>query len=333
MTAAPRVSIVTSVYNGGGELRPTIDSLLGQTFTDFELILVDDGSTDESGDVLQSVAKSDSRVTVLTQSNAGLTRALAEGCRIANGEFIARQDVGDRSLPRRLEMQVAFLDSHPEVVAVGAGCRRIGPKGEYLGEIVRRLDPRQVTAAFLEDGIGISHTVAMFRRDAFVKAGGYRSQFRFAQDTDLWHRMSRVGLLGEIGEVLFEWGIDVDGISSTNSDRQIRLADLARQSYDAVERGESDDEILARAEIASWEQRQVKKTARGVALASAEHFIGSQLFACGDKRCREYLISAIGHRPFWLRPWVKLALSYFRLGKSETVGPFARTSEGLTDDA
>lgn len=307
----PRVSVVMAVYNGASQLVATIDSVLAQTFDDFEFIIVDDGSTDQSADLLRRYAELDPRVVVVTQSNAGLTHALISGCDQAQGEYIARQDVGDRSLPRRFSEQIHLLESRSDVVAVGAGCRRIGPGGELLGETTRDMRPKQVTDAFLNDGVGISHTVAMYRRESYLAAGGYRSEFRFAQDTDLWHRLTRTGLLAELSEVLFEWGIDIDGISSVSHDRQRRLAMLARESYDCIGRGENDAGILKQAEAASWgnlpastliSERQAK--------ASAEFFVGSQLYVRGDRRCRPYLTRSIRQRPFWYRPWAKLALSY-----------------------
>ncbi|MCS7469436.1 glycosyltransferase [Stieleria sp. ICT_E10.1] len=310
----PRVSVVMGVYNGASQLTATVESILEQTFEDFELILVDDGSTDGSSEMLREFAAQDRRIVLLHQPNAGLTCALIKGCDHARGEFIARQDVGDRSLSRRLEKQVQYLDRHPDVVAVGAGCRRIGPEGEFLGETIRDQSPEQITAAFLAEGIGISHTVATYRTDAYRSIGGYRREFRFAQDTDLWHRMTGVGQLGELPEVLFEWGIDMDGISSTSHDRQRQLAMLAQESYRCLQRGEDDHEILRRAQQTSWgEIPPTTVISPRVALASAEFFIGSQLYAIGDHRCRPYLLRAIRQRPFWIRPWVKVVLSYLRL--------------------
>lgn len=310
----PRVSVVMGVYNGTGKLAATIESILQQTFSDLELIIVDDGSTDGSSQLLETYAADDRRITVLKQQNAGLTAALIRGCDQACGEFIARQDVGDRSLPRRLEKQIDYLDRHPEVVAVGAGCRRIGPAGEFLGEIIRDQSPEQITATLHGSGEGISHTVATYRSEAYRAVGGYRQQFRFAQDTDLWYRMTRLGKLAELPEVLFEWGVDIDGISSTSHDRQHRLAVCARESYECLDRGGDDGEILRRAESISWGDLPTNgSVSLRAALARAEFFIGSQLYVLGDHRCRAYLIRAIQQRPFWIRPWVKVAFSYINL--------------------
>ena len=306
------------VYNGASQLGATVESILGQTFQDFEFIVVDDGSTDESAQLLKQFASKDPRVVIVTQPNAGLTNALVNGCQHARGEFIARQDVGDRSLPERFAKQVEYLERNSDVAAVGAGCRRVGPSGEYLGETSRTLTPQQVTRAFLDDGVGISHTVAMYRTNAYRAAGGYRPEFRFAQDTDLWHRISRIGRLAELPEILFEWGIDIDGISSTSHDRQRTLAMLARDSYEKIERGEDDSDVLRDAEQTSWGSiPQSSVISPRAALANAEFFIGSQLFSVGDRRCRQYLIRAIRQRPFWIRPWAKVALSYFKMPRND----------------
>ncbi|QDV82991.1 glycosyltransferase family 2 protein [Stieleria magnilauensis] len=310
----PRVSVVMGVYNGASQLTATVESILDQTFEDFELILVDDGSTDGASEMLREFAMQDRRIVLLHQPNAGLTCALIKGCDHARGEFIARQDVGDRSLSRRLEKQVDYLDRHPDVVAVGAGCRRIGPAGEFLGETIRNASPEQITNALLDAGQGISHMVATYRSDAYRAVGGYRQEFRFAQDTDLWHRLITVGKLGEVPEILFEWGIDVDGISSTNHDRQSQLAMLARESYRCVQSGGDDREILRRAEAISLgkvSSTQMESPERK--LARAEFFIGSQLYVLGDPRCRAYLMRAIRRHPFWIRPWVKIVFSYLYL--------------------
>ncbi|MCA9140243.1 MAG: glycosyltransferase [Planctomycetales bacterium] len=305
------ISVVMGVYNGERQLDATIDSILGQTFDDFEFIIVDDGSTDNSNDKLIDRAREDRRIHVVRQQNGGLTSALITGSKLARGTFLARQDIGDVSKSTRFQQQLDFLKGHPDVVAVSGGYRRIGPEGEYLGEQCRHMTPRQVTDSFLSVGTGIPHTAAMIRMDAFRRVGGYRKQFRFAQDCDHWYRLCRHGLLAEIDDSLFDWGIDVGGISASNLFRQQRLAQLARQSYDACLKGDDDTSVLQQANSVSWDDNSpVAPTDKSDTAAAAELFIGSQLYSLGDLRCRHYFRRAISRRPFWAKAWAKLMLSY-----------------------
>lgn len=309
----PQVSVVMSVFNGDEDLAGTIESILSQSFCDFEFIIVDDGSTDGTSAILKDYADRDSRIVIVTQQNTGLTRALIRGCDRARGEFIARQDVGDRSLTNRIERQVAYLEKNPSVVALGAGSRRVGPDSEFLGETLRDLSPEKITRQLIDGGAGISHPVAMYRREAYEKVGGYRSEFAFAQDADLWYRLSQEGMLAELPEVLFEWSIDTGGISASKRVIQSELAELARVSYRERKSGGDDAEILKRAALLSASGRSKSSEAtRRASRASAEFFIGSQLFNLGDRRCRHYLLRAIRFRPFWIRAWGKVFLSYFK---------------------
>ena len=311
---SPRLSVVMGVYNAGETLQPTVESVLMQTFRDFEFIIVDDGSTDETGKTLDSLSRKDKRVKVIRQSNQGLTKALIEGCRRAQGDLIARVDAGDRSMADRFEKQIAFLVKHREVVAIGSGVRRVSSNGEFLGDSVRDETPDQTTERFLVDQVGLSHPASLFRSEAYHRAGGYREEFRFAQDTDLWYRIVREGKLANIPEPLIELRVDTDGISPQNSERQARLADLAYESYQAQGKGIDDREILAKAKEVSWAKIQVG-TKPKYARAKAEHFIGSQLYSLGDQRCRRYFWKSIRCNPLSLPPWIKLLLSFFNTSK------------------
>lgn len=294
----PRVSVVMSVYNGAIELECTVESILKQTLMDFEFIIVNDGSTDNTAEILERYRNLDNRIKVIEQSNQGLTRALNNGCQAARGSIIARQDVGDRSFPCRLERQVAALDADPRVVAVGVGSRRVGPNGEFLSNQVRYLSADEVTGELLSRGVGLLHASSAFRRDAFHRVGGYRTEFRFAQDTDLWYRLSSIGLLAECNEVLFEIQIASTGISATQIERQVRLSELARACYTLRMAGSSENTALDEARRISQETGSCsspESVRRKV--ANACYFIGSQLYQRRDRRCRTYLVQAMRSPP------------------------------------
>ncbi len=220
------------VYNAGGTLRETLDSILTQEEADFELIAVDDGSTDGCGALLDEYAARDRRLRVLHQDNRGLTRSLITGCAAAAGRFIARQDAGDLSHPRRLTMQQRMLDENQEVVLVSCATAYVAPECEPLW-ISRStgvgftpaaiLDPSR--PGFLSDG-PTHHGSAMFRRDAYERVGGYRAAFYYGQDFDLWYRLAALGKFQTVDEVLYTARISPDSISRTARPRQERLAEL-----------------------------------------------------------------------------------------------------------
>ena len=132
MSTYPEVSVVMSVYNGASHLAATLDSILSQEGVELEFIVVNDGSSDKSGQILNDYAQRDSRLRIIHQENTGLTRALIRGCDAARGEFIARQDAGDISLPGRLKSQVAVLRDREDCVFVSCWTDVVGPKGEFL---------------------------------------------------------------------------------------------------------------------------------------------------------------------------------------------------------
>ena len=186
----PRVSVLMSVYNGAAFLRQAVQSILAQTFTDFEFVVIDDGSTDESLAILQSYGDARLRI-VRNERNLGLTASLNRGLQEARGEFVARQDADDVSHPIRLEKQVAFLDQHPPIVIVGTQARYINAAGHAS---VSPLWSKATTAEALRlqslfDN-PFFHTSVMFRRSVIHdQLGGYDPGFRTSQDFELWSRV------------------------------------------------------------------------------------------------------------------------------------------------
>jgi len=183
MGKQPLVSVIMSVHNGETELVASLDSIFSQTLQELELIIVDDGSSDGTADILNTC--SDPRLQVINQENTGLTVALNRAAAGAGGKYLARMDVGDYSLPQRLEEQVAFLERNPEITACGTRTAWTNSGGEVIGTSQVITSPAAIRRGLLKMNL-LSHGSVMIRRAAFEAVGGYREYFRFAQDYDLW---------------------------------------------------------------------------------------------------------------------------------------------------
>jgi len=183
---APTVSVVMAVYNEEKYVSMAIESILEQTFSDFEFLIVDDGSTDRTSEIVDGYAKSDNRVRLLTnKKNMGLPASLNKGIEAARGEYIARMDADDKSLPGRFERQVKYLDSNPETHVIGCQVRVIGANGEYFGYRRFSAGPRSPNE-MKQTGPKVAHPSVMMRRSSVISVGKYRESFKYAQDLDLW---------------------------------------------------------------------------------------------------------------------------------------------------
>ncbi len=293
------VSIVMPVYNGADRLPSTMDGILGQTLADFELIVVDDGSTDATPDLLEEYSRRDPRVRVIRQKNAGITRALIRGCAAAQAELIARHDCGDRSRPERLALERALFDD-PEVVLAGCATAHFAPGGEEL--YTTTAEGADIRASLLRDPVDRIHGLphhgsAMFRREAYEAAGGYRADFYFAQDLDLWIRLARRGNVAVTRETLYEAGIDTNAISSRNRAEQVASARVAI----ALRDGGDPTALLPRVASIRPKERPVRGRRTE---AQAYYFIASCLRRNGDPAWRGYLRQSLRRNPLQVRGWL-----------------------------
>jgi glycosyl transferase family 2 len=237
--AAPRISVVLPVRDGAAFLEQALESVLSQTLRELELIVIDDGSTDRTPEILAGAAARDRRVRVLPCGSGGVVPALNEGCAAASAPFIARLDADDVALPERLEQQVAVLDAHPEVGLVGGAYFAIDPAG------VRRATFRPPThdaalRARLAKYNVFAHPAVAFRRDAFEQAGGYR--LAEAEDYDLWLRISEHWQLAAVPEPVLEYRYHHGQVSLARAHDQA-LATLAAQAAAELRRAGRADPL------------------------------------------------------------------------------------------
>lgn len=195
--SAPRVSVCVPVRNGAATLHEALESVLRQTYHSFELLVVDDGSTDATPSILAEYAAADRRMRVLPAEGTGVSAALRQACAKAGGEYLARMDADDIALPDRLERQRAYLDAHPTTAVLGGAYIVLRPSGKR-GRTVRMPRSDAEIRRVLPRLNPIAHPTAMMRRDAYEAAGGYR--LARAEDYDLWLRIAERWQLANLRE-------------------------------------------------------------------------------------------------------------------------------------
>lgn len=223
----PVVSVVMSVFNGEPYLREAVESILNQTFRDFEFIIINDGSTDGSAALLESYQKSDARVRVYHEENRGVGESLNRGCGQAQGKYIARMDADDIALSDRLMRQVEFMEGHPEIDVVGGAAEFVNPMGKSLVTVRYPETDHEIKSAFSRKN-PLLHPTVLLRREVFVAVGGYRPVFK-AEDYDLWLRIAEQGQLVNLGEVVLKYRIHPDQVTC-RSVTQLVMSVLASQA-------------------------------------------------------------------------------------------------------
>ena len=232
--SSPRLSVLLPTRNAGCYLQQAVDSILSQTYSDFELLVIDDGTTDDS---LKQLDARDPRLRVVSSDGEGIVAALNTGARHASGEMFARMDADDIALPQRFERQLGYLDAYPEVGIVGAQVD-IFHDGQPVGEGYKRyqswinglVNPEQIARAiFIESPI--PHPTAIIRRSVFERLGGYRDS-EWAEDYDLWLRAHVAGFaMGKPQEVLLRWRDGARRLSRTDTRYAIKRFIQAKAFY------------------------------------------------------------------------------------------------------
>lgn len=197
----PILTVLMTVRNGEPYLHEAVASILNQTYNNFRFLILDNASTDNSRKVIR--AFKDPRIDLVElPEDIGQTAALNRGLQTIDTPWIARMDADDVSLPQRLELQMAYLDRHPEVVLLGTGVRLIDGRGQVMGDrrvLVADVDLRWL---ILIGGGGFAHSSAVFATAAVAQAGGYPTQYRYSQDYALWCHLVDLGRVANIPQRL-----------------------------------------------------------------------------------------------------------------------------------
>ncbi len=222
------ISVIMAAYNAEKDVETGINSILKQSFKDFEFIIINDGSSDSTSEILEKYAGQDSRIKLIHQENTGLTIALNKALKLARGKYVARQDADDTSYTSRLQKQFELMETNPCILLCGANCDDLyddGAKGSWgwydndkLQKIVFFKTP-------------FAHSTAFMRTDTARELGGYDESFRTSQDMEFWMRFAKAGQIAMIREPLIERKITDGSISSRRRWRQFHDGLRARLKH------------------------------------------------------------------------------------------------------
>lgn len=302
----PKISIIMSVYNSEKFLDESILSILEQTFTDFEFIIIDDSSTDKSKDIIQKYAKEDKRVNFIqNKENKGLTKNLNKGLKIAKGKYIARIDADDVADKHRLQIQYDFLEKNKDIYLAGTGAYKINGKSKIIGKYSPILDSKKINKTLSKNNC-IYHPSIMFRntKDLF-----YRDKFTYSQDYDLYLNMiTKNKKLVNIKDKLIYYRKNINNISNLKKTQQDLFAEKAREFYIQRKNTEKDD-------YKSWDHYEIlnldieNSENKKIILSQIKMKFRNKDYDKSTEFCKKYMK---------LYGWNKKVIIYFLVNKSPT---------------
>jgi len=221
MEATPRITWLLPVRNAADYLLDALLSMQSQTFTDFEALVIDDGSSDGSLEIAMQLCKDDRRFILHRRAHSGLINTLNFGLAQVRTEFVARMDADDISMPDRLHIQLTYLDTHLNSVAAGSRVIAIDENGSHLYRSRKRVWRDSTYRNFPPNGIALCHPTVTFRTAGVRCAGGYRADFPAAEDYDLWLRLRAFGEIVELPECLLQYRVHSNSVSAQKAEQQL----------------------------------------------------------------------------------------------------------------
>lgn len=299
---SPRVSVVLPVWNGERYLAAAVQSILDQTFAAFELLIVDDGSTDQTLPIARHFGAMDARIKLVRIGHGGVANALNAGLRQASAPYVARMDADDISLPSRLQMQIDYLDSHPRCVVVGCDTEVIDENENDLGVISFPSTHAALVDVLLSGkGSPFVHPAVVMRAEAVRAVGGYRPEHCPSEDYELWLRLIHSGEFASIPECLLRYRMHRDSVSAQ---------DLHLQSVSG-----SSQLNAARARIGWRALRRKARIKKHDALAVYHNRCSRIALKSGRRALAiSHAFSGISSAPLWLQLYTSLAACALPVG-------------------
>ena len=299
LKSVPKISVVMSVYNGEKYLGEAIDSILNQTFTDFEFIIIDDGSTDKSANIVKSY--NDQRIVLIKQKNKGLGAALNTGIKAASGKYIARMDQDDISEVERFQKQYEFMQRHYECVAAGTNALYMDEEGTVVSTTNLKFD-RDVSANYLMEQNPFVHGSMIISRETLLNVGGYL-EIMTSEDDLLWVNLIKSGKMYVIPDILYRWRVVSSSLSHMETKAVKRRLHQIKKLY--AQHGHlSEDDIYFINNI---------KDKRSIAKKRSDYSfeIGKLLFGASKEKSRKWFIQAFPHDPLNISSIAYFILAFF----------------------
>lgn len=296
------VTVLMPVYNSEKYISAAIHSVLSQTFSAFELLIVNDGSTDRTREIIGSFQ--DPRIRVIDKANGGVASALNAGLAQARGQFIARFDADDVCLPQRLEEQVGFLDKHPGYVVVGSDADYMQENGEFLFSFQCLGHTHEEIRESFYFYCPFIHSSVMYRRDVVLEAGGYSEHAHNFEDYLLWTRLLKAGRLANLPLPLIRVRFNPASVTIDEKWRGVEFRKLKRS-------------VIRRGSITQDEGRQLQQIISHQEVKRYKE--GSYHALCGKKfltdnyqpaKARKAVMKAVRVYPFRLDNYALLAASF-----------------------
>lgn len=280
-----KITVLLPVYNAGLPLRQAIESILAQEFEDFEFLVIDDASTDGSAEIIREYARRDARIeAVCHAANQGLAKTLNEGLAAAKGELVARMDQDDEALPHRLKIQHLFMSTRPEVTVAGSYVFHMGID-KRRDRLVELPTSHSEIARTLKSQNCIYHPSTIMRREEILRLGGYRAEFKNAEDYDLWFRVAKAGQMANIPVALLRYRFSVTGMTLSRKWEQLYYFFLAQVVQEGPEMPFAAHEQRARERLAETDRSFFMGA---VAAATAEELVRLGFYAETLKLLRNF---------------------------------------------
>jgi len=239
-----KISVLLPVYNAASYVRETINSILVQTFIDFELIIVDDGSTDSSLAILEEFAQQDSRIKIISRPNTGIARALNDGLKLCSGKYITRVDADDLYPVDRLLIQVSWLEKNSLYGAICGGLTAINENGKFLADTTRFSESKEITKSMLTGMVETSFCTFMVRSEILNALGGFRSFFISSEDIDIQFRLAEVCRIWCLKDSAYFWRIRHGSITHNQGDKEREFFEMCANKFQQQRINNGADDLM-----------------------------------------------------------------------------------------